>query len=76
MLRIVGARLADFPVRITPARIFDEGVLRRHPVARGLIGQIGNSQMHRGDRCQGLIVRIQSSGHGREPGHEPVDDDI
>jgi hypothetical protein len=55
------------------ARVFDENIRRFQGVACGLIGQIGDTQMHRSDPRQGLIVRVQRCGDRRKSRHEPID---
>ena len=54
------------------ACVFNENVGRFHRVARALVGQVGDAQMHRGYPCQGFIVRVQGGSDRRKSRHEPI----
>src|SRR6202035_2014644 len=40
--------------------------------SRGLVGQIGNTQMHRGDPRQALVVGVERRRDSGQPGHQPL----
>jgi hypothetical protein len=58
------------------ARVFNEGIHRLHGVAGGLIRNIWNAQVNRGDAGEALIVGVQCARHSGKAGHEPVGADV